>query len=107
MRTVWKFKINPPTDDSHTIKIEMPLGAEVISVQTRFSDGHPHLWALVDDKLTMVLREFEIFGTGHEIPVDPSERVADRHHLGTFQVKSNGNYLVFHLFEWRIHKGRQ
>ncbi len=84
-KTIWKFPLK--TVDEQVV--EMPLGAEILSVQTQFEQ--PCIWAMVDPANKDVKRVFHIFGTGHHIVE------ADRRFIGTYQLKSGS--FVFHLFE--------
>lgn len=86
MKTVWKYEIHP---DDDMIAIEMPVGAEVLSVQIQ--RGQPVLWALVDTDAIHRMHYFHIARTGYFI-THPVER-----HLGTFQL--DGGAPVFHLFQ--------
>lgn len=90
VRRVYKYEIMPGDD----IEIEMPRGAEPLSVQTQ--QGVPMLWALVDPHAPLVTRRFRLTGTGHDIGTDIAARVAFRF-VGTFQLIASG--LVFHLFD--------
>lgn len=85
-KTIWKYEISP-----EKVSIEMPKGAEILSVQIQ--DGNPCIWALVNPKNEPKEKVIEIFRTGHEIPCDGIVR----NFIGTFQMF--GGNLVFHLFE--------
>ncbi len=84
-KSIWKFnfKIN---DD---VQIEMPKGAEVLSVQNQ--NEQPALWAICDTEAEKETRKFSISGTGHPINTDGKK------FIGTFQM--SGGALVWHLFE--------
>ena len=84
-KTIWKFPLK--TTDEQVV--EMPSGAEILSVQTQY--GEPCVWAMVDPTHKRVAKVFHIFGTGHRIPE------ANRKFIGTYQLE--GGALVFHLFE--------
>ncbi len=83
MKTIWKYKISPE------MKLEIPKGAIVLSIQTQ--GDQPCMWVLVDSFNENELRKFKVYGTGHQLPENPGK------YIGTFQVE-NGS-LVFHLFE--------
>ena len=83
MKTIWKFTLKP------NCTLEMPIGAEILTVQEQY--GHPQMWALVDRYADTELREFNIYGTGQDLPDSPGA------HVGTFQL--NGGAFVFHVFE--------
>lgn len=73
--------------------ISLPLGSEILTVQTQFDI--PRLWALVDpNELDTEERTIEIFGTGQDVHYDMG---IDRKYISTFQMHA-GN-LVFHAFE--------
>lgn len=90
MKTIWKFQIEKISD---IIKIEMPINAEILTIQMQDDDAM--IWAIVEPEKEKEVRYFEIFGTGHNMPTldDTKYRV----YIGTFQVY--GGKLVFHLFE--------
>lgn len=84
MAQIWKFILQPEID------VEMPFGAEVLSVAAQGEDIC--LWAKVDPVAPKESRSFVGFGTGHEIP--------DTAHLkfvGTAML--NLGSMVFHIFE--------
>lgn len=86
MKTIWKFPL--PTTDEGSV-LEMPIGAEVLTVQTQ--TDRPQLWAVVDPFADTELRTFRTYGTGHPIEHDPGRYVA------TYQLHGGG--LIFHVFE--------
>lgn len=85
---VWKYTLTKPTQI-----IEMPAGAEVLTVATQ--RALPTLWALVDPAQPMVPRKFFAVGTGHEFERDSSDEYVGTAH----DVEGMG--LVFHVFERR------
>jgi len=85
MKTIWKF----PVEVADSFGLDMPVGAEVLSVQVQ--NGTPMIWATVDDGLMRERRMFAVRGTGHYMSETESRFV------GTFQLPELG--LVFHLFE--------
>jgi hypothetical protein len=87
--TIWKF----PLVQGRTNHIEMPVGAEILTVQVQ--DIVPSIWALVDPNAEKEVRSFNTFGTGHPIEEDIA-----RKYIGTYQL--GGGELVFHVFE-RLH----
>ena len=86
MKTVYKYSFSHPGIGT---SISMPIDSEILSLQMQH--GIPCLWVLVDTDKAPCLRQFYIYGTGHEIPSTTQK------FIGTFQV-SEGN-LVFHVFE--------
>lgn len=87
VRQVWKFEIDPKK-----FIVEMPKDAEVLTIQTQ--NEKPYVWALVNPDAHTELRQFEVYGTGHNIHYDMG---AERKYINTFQLQ--GGSLVFHLFE--------
>ncbi len=85
-RSVWKF----PFHTTDNVVIEMPKGAQVLSIQTQH--GKPCMWALVDPEAPKVNRLFRVFGTGHPIPFFEENLSYD----GTYQEQ--GGDLVWHVF---------
>lgn len=90
MRVIWKYPV-PIVD---TFALEMPKGAEVLTVQVQGGDAQ--MWALLDPDRPKVERCFRLLGTGHPLGVG---EVSDRfgRYVGTFQIA--GGSLVWHLFE--------
>jgi hypothetical protein len=89
MKTVWKYSI----ELRDVIVLELPKGAEVLSVQEQFD--HPEMWVMVDTLADKEKRYFECYGTGHEMRILTPGYT--RKLINTFQM-SGGNY-VFHFFE--------
>ncbi|MFA5377383.1 MAG: hypothetical protein WC455_16650 [Dehalococcoidia bacterium] len=86
--TIWKYLLNA---DEYN-RINMPKGAQILSIHVQ--RGMPCMWVLVDAEQSLVERVFEIFGTGHRVPM---EMGMNRNFIGTFMVESET--LVFHVFE--------
>ena len=87
-KSIWKFVL----DTTDKQELEMPKGAELLSVQEQH--GQPCLWALVDPNEVNESRIFEIFGTGHPVPYDMEVK---RKFIGTYQL-AEGDFIG-HLFE--------
>jgi hypothetical protein len=86
MKTIWKYAV--PVQDE--FEIEMPMGSQVLSVQTQGSV--PRIWVLVNpEEKAKLTRRFRVVGTGHEIEEEHIE------FIDTFQV--NGGQYIFHVFE--------
>lgn len=85
MKTVYKY----PLDLSGINQVDMPQGAEILSVQVQ--GRTPQMYALGDPARPIETRQFRIVGTGHPIERD------DLHFIDTIQVA--GGALVFHVFE--------
>ena len=95
MKTIWKF----PLKDGDVQRIEMPKGAQILTVQRQYEQ--PCVWAIVDvdDGSLTEMRVFEVHGTGNPLP---DEKGVERAYVGTFQQPP----FVWHLFE-RIEIGDQ
>lgn len=93
MRKIYKY----PTQHTAKFSIKMPKGAEILCVQIDEKTDDPCIWALVDPSNPDEYRDFELFGTGHEIFYDMG---IERKYIGTFQL-AKGSF-VGHIFE-RIH----
>jgi len=87
-KTIWKFTF--AIDD--VFHIEMPKGAEILTVQNQSAVGT--IWAIVNPEAPKEIRTFCIQGTGN-----PFELI-DYKYIGTFQQM--GGALVWHLFESNI-----
>lgn len=85
MRAIWKFPLEIGLTD-----IEIPVGAELLAVQTQAPDT-PCLWAIVNLEADRETRRFAVVGTGH--PLNGSEQK----YIGTFQLL--GGAFVGHVFE--------
>lgn len=85
--TIWKFELDTVG------KVEMPIGAEPLTVQMQ--NDKPCLWAMVDPEAAKETRQFNIFGTGHKLPV--GNLLTKLKYIATFQMY--GGTLVFHVFE--------
>ena len=88
MKTIWKFNVGGLGQTT----IEMPKGAEILSVQAQ--RGEVVMWAAVDYRAATEARAFLVVGTG-------SVEGVDEHtcrFIGTVQLH-NGD-LVLHVFEY-------
>lgn len=79
-KTIWKFPLLKND-------IEMPLGAEILTVQLQ--GGCPTLWAIVRPDSTPIIRHFRIVMTGGE-----NYNEGDKY-IGTTQAHG----IVLHIFE--------
>ena len=85
----WQFFLGPGLGSEH--RLEMPLGAKVLTVAVQ--NGLPTLWARVPDAdAPRELRRFVFVGTGNE-----GELRASDEYLGTVQLAEGR--LVLHIFE--------
>jgi hypothetical protein len=83
MRTIHKFLLDQPTS---TTKLDLPIAA--VPLHTEQQGSAFCLWVDLDVDAPRIMRSFQIFGTGHEIPLDAK-------YIGTFMDES----YVWHLFE--------
>lgn len=83
MKKIWKFQLQV-TD---TQIVEMPVGAEILSLQVQHSV--PCIWALVDDHVGREKVTFTAYGTGHDVYHRSG-------YVGTYQLHTGT--LVFHVF---------
>lgn len=81
--SIWKYVLQPNID------IEMPVGAQILSVREQGNDIC--MWTLVSPDAPKEKRIFMVFGTGHDVPP------VQMKFLGTAHLQSGG--LVFHVFE--------
>jgi len=86
MKRIYKY----PFEVGSLVTIDMPEGAEILSVQIQA--GTPCLWAMVDPAVESQINQFTIIGTGHDIP-DIMARNLE--YVSTFQ---DGKY-VWHFFK--------
>ena len=87
MKTIWKFNVGGLGQTT----IEMPRGAEILSVQAQ--RGEVVMWAAVDERAATEVRAFVVVGTG-------SREGVDEHtcrFIGTVQLYDGD--LVLHVFE--------
>lgn len=91
MKSIYKFPIKHVAD---VVRLEMPSGAEVLTVQVQHET--PCIWAICDPKAELVNRHFEIFGTGHILP-ENMDIEFNYKYIGTFQLHEGG--FVGHVFE--------
>jgi hypothetical protein len=93
IKTIWKFELK--VDDVQIL--EMPLGAEILTVQAQkyLNIIKPCLWALVDPtEQKTKKRHIETFGTGNPIYFDNNEYK----YVGTYQLSNTGE--IYHIFEY-------
>lgn len=87
MRSVYRYPLQLVDEQ----EIELPDGAEILSIQRR--EGRVDavdLWALVDPSAPPVKRRFHVVGTGHKV-------LFRGRFLATVQI--HHGQLVFHVFE--------
>ena len=87
-KTIWKWRLRI----DGTQVINMPSGAEILSIQTQ--QDRPVLWALVNEDNPPTSRTFTTYGTGSIVPENPGK------YIGSYQNKLET--LVFHVFEQEV-----
>jgi hypothetical protein len=93
-RTIWKYPVMHLMRARVNLAVEMPKGAEILTLQVDQKDGMPCIWAVVDPDAEKEYRTFLHVGTGQEVPWDTSG-LAGLSYVGTWQMKD----FVFHTFE--------
>lgn len=90
-KVIYKY----PVTITDRFKLELPVGAEVLSVQSQH--GQPMMWVLHDREPDTAVesKAFRVLGTGHQI-VTYNEDYNLRY-LGT--AICSGDSLVWHVFE--------
>lgn len=86
VRRIFKY----PVELTDSFAIDLPAGAEVLTVQTQ--GDAPFIWALVVDHARLEPRHFRLCGTGHVLG-------DGTRYVGTFQLHDGA--FVGHLFEVR------
>lgn len=86
MKTIWKYELEP------SAFISMPKGAQILHIDSP-DDVSICLWALVDDAQEREVREFRVYGTGHNLPDEADNWT----HIGTALLRKYA--LVWHVFE--------
>lgn len=86
MKTIWKY----PLRVEQSQIIEMPHGAELLSIQLQ--GDQPMLWALVDPHNSKATRAILMYGTGWEMPGGMSLQLI---YIDTVQIGA----LVWHYFD--------
>jgi hypothetical protein len=84
-RKIFKY---PLTIDDE-IKISMPEGSEILTVQTQ--GERPFIWAIVDTDAPLTTRRLCVRGAGHTFKGNEGK------YIGTCQI--DNEFLVFHVFE--------
>ena len=87
-KNIFKFEI--PVKD--TFSLEIPSDSKILHIATKKYDDRPYMWVLVDCQSPLRVRDFRLYGTGHDI-----QNTEDKEYVGSFQA-NRGNF-VGHLFE--------
>ena len=85
MKTIYKYPLEGYVERQI---IEMPEGAEILTVQVQ--DGTPCIWALVTPLNKIVEKTVYMIGTGHKISTDKGDYVAT--------VQAYDGSLILHVF---------
>lgn len=87
MKKIYKY----PLEITDTQFVELPLGAEILTVQMQ--GNQLCLWAMVNTLPEAIKknRRIEIIGTGNPIPI------GDLKYISTFQMMDGR--LIYHVFE--------
>lgn len=85
MKTIHKYTL----DITGRQEIEMPIGAEILTLQVQ--RGIPVFWAKVQSDAATEKRIFKTILTGHSI-----EELGKSNYIGTYQINED---RVFHVFE--------
>lgn len=91
MKVIWKYELVP----NDIVKIEMPKGAEILSIQNQFGAVRP--WAIVDDTADNETRSFYFCGTGHPVADNPKKYLA---------TIIQGQF-VWHIFELSVNLNKE
>ena len=83
MKSVFKY---PLLHIGTPMVLSLPAGSKALAFQ--FQEATPTMWVEVTSSEEYVRREFQVFGTGHDIP-DHAQ------YVGTVQ----DDWLVWHLYE--------
>ena len=89
MRTIYKYPI--PLDSLDSFSLDMARGARILDVQNQ--GPFPMLWAEIHTEDPTEKRYFRVYGTGHELPIEPLLYIA------TFQSLTSMGWLVWHIYE--------
>lgn len=98
-KTVWKYKLSAKP----FVELEMPIGAQILSVQSILNIADPdpkelaYLWAMVDPEMRLEKRRFIIIPTGVEMGDD----VQGHSYVGTIQMQSGD--IILHVFEVSVY----
>lgn len=87
--SVWKFGAQV----SDHLKVFMPRGAKPLYAEADTTGQSIWIWAQIETTSPMEWRGFKVYGTGHLLPVDTSER---GRYFTTVRAESG---FVWHLYE--------
>ena len=91
MKTCRRFSAHP---DSPLLVIEMPAGAQILSVES--TRENIYLWALVEDSAAVTKRHFAIRGAD-----EPADRIEPVRYVGMFEIRRpcRLDYHTLHIFD--------
>jgi hypothetical protein len=90
MNTVYKYTLDPPEEPWYLVEVELPMGAQLLSVA--FQGLDLCLWAAVDTDSPTERRRFRLAGTGHDLA--PHWPI-----LSFIGTAYHPDGYVFHVFE--------
>lgn len=88
MKRIFKY----PLSIVNIQEIEMPENASILSVGNQMEEMF--IWAEVEEERVLVSYRILILGTGHIIPVQPTN--TNRQFIGSVQMA--GGTLIWHVF---------
>lgn len=91
IKRVYKYKL----EFGRLTRHEMPIGAEILTVQQDQKDMSIQMWALVDPNAKTEERTFELYETGNDINYDMG---VSRSYIATYQYQKG--QFVGHVFEY-------
>lgn len=91
MKTIYKYELHPSDTGFGVFPVEMPEFAEYLYVAEQ--NNKMFLFAEVDTERNIIQHRFEVFGTGHEMPVDMG---VYREYIGSLMMHTGT--LVFHVY---------
>ncbi len=89
IKSIWKFILVPDI----LVKVRMPVDTTILFVGEQ--NNKICIWAEVNPEAKTEERNFEVYGTGHNIHYDMG---TNRKYLGTAMLYSGS--LVFHVYEY-------
>lgn len=85
---IWKYELTPKREQT----IEIPLGAEILSVGCQQHPEQAVIWAKVNPNAVKALKIIVVLATGQEYECEPSWELK---FIGTGQM----GWMVWHVFE--------
>ena len=91
IKRIYKYRLEFERLTRH----QMPVGAEILSVQQDQKDMSIQMWALVNPDAETEERIFELYVAGNDINYDMG---VSRSYIGTYQYQKG--QFVGHIFEY-------